>query len=1216
MIIRSDDSPVAHGSLRGAVGGAAYDRCMPSARLQDCTDDAVALVRRWLAASAGTKPDAGAVRLAEALRDDRGLDFTRGLVDKVIRPEDPRVVARNLEQVSRDVPDFLSWSLRGAVTLGGGFATMAPWAVVPTARKILRRMTGHLVVDATDAKLGPALAKVGGPGVVVDVDLLGEAVLGSAESDRRLQATMDLLARDDVDHVSIGVRSVVPQMSAWAFDQTVERVVDRLVPLYRLAASSPTAKSVTLDAGDHRDLDVTLAAFRTLLDRDEFLGLDAGVVLQAYLPDAAGALDSLTAWAQQRRARGGAPITVRLVKGASLATERVDAILHGWPLATWGSKQETDTAHLRLLDAALTPERIDAVRIGVASHNLFTLATAWTLAQRRGVTDGVHVAVLLGMASASADAVRADVGRVVVSTPVVHPDQFDAAIPYLARRLQESASPDGFVAAAGDIGQDESVFERERGRWLAAIAALDAPGPVPATNRTQDRRAPIGDPVHRDAFTNAPDTDPSTAANREWALDVLRRVPRSQLGAQTIRGSKVADRSKLERIVARTAQAGVNWGRQDPSDRAELLDLIAHELETRRADLIEVSAAETGTTFSEADSDVSAAIDSAHHAADSARRLAVLDGDGARYVPPRLTVVAPTWTSPVANPAEGVFAALAAGSGVVLKPAPQAKRSGAVLADVLWDAGVPHSLLQLVDLDEDQLGRDLIAHPAVDRIVLTGSADTARSFRWWRAGLPLTGATSGKNAIVVTPSADLDLAVQDIVRSAFGRAGQQCSAASLVILVGAVGESERFRRQLVDATRTLRVAWPDDPTAQVGPLIAEPEGMVRAGLTELGPGESWLVQPVPLDDSGRLWSPGIRDGVRPGSDFHQTEYLAPVLGIMRADTLDQAIAIQNGTDHGLAAGLHSLDTDEVADWIAGVRAGNLSVNRGTTGAVVHRQPFGGWKRSSVGTGTKPGGSMSVATLGRWEPTPRTVHKSIQLHGLPPRVTAVIEAARSGLSFEEFDQVRAGALSDVRAREAEFGVAHDPAGLVVERNVLRWRPQSVIVRQAEGASSGDLVRVLAAATAARADLLVSTARPLPGPLTQLLASSRSPLHVVDHLVESDDEFLRRAASGDLFRPDWSSGDEVEQDTLDAVLAQGQDRPAHTAFGGPGARIRLVGGDPLALEEALGASVDVAIHDAPVVEAGIIEMLPFLREQTVSITAHRFGDLDPDLAELHV
>lgn len=1189
---------------------------MPSARLQDCTDDAVALVRRWTAASAGVKPDPGAARLAAVLRDEQGLDFTRGFVDKVIRPEDPRVAARNLEKVGRDVPDVLAWYLRGAVTFGGGFATMAPWAVVPTARKILRRMTGHLVIDATSAKLGPALAKVGGPDTRLDVTLLGEAVLGSAEGDRRLQATLDLLARDDVDAVSVTVSSIVPPMSAWAFDQRVERVVDRLLPLYRLAASTPVPKTITLDMEGYGDVDVTIAAFRALLDRDELLGLPAGIVLQAYLPDTAAALESLTQWSTARRARGGAPVTVRLVKGSQLPTERVDAVLHGWPLATWASKQETDTAYLRLLDAALTPERIDAVRIGVAGHDLFDLAAAWVLAQRRGVTDGVHVEMLLGMTSTHADAVRADVGRITLVTPVVEPDRFDDAIPYLARRLQESASPEGSARSAAEIDHDESVFERERARWLASVAALDAPGPVPTTNRTQDRHATVAEPVPLRAFRNAPDTDPSVAANRSWALDVLRRVPRSQLGVQTIRGARIGDRSRLERIVARTAQAGVNWGRQDPSDRAELLDLIAHELETRRADLVEVAAAETGRTLAEADSEVSQAVDFAHHYAESARQLADMDGDGARYVPPRLTVVVPTWTFPVAVAAGSVLAALAAGSGVVLKPAPQAKRCGALLADVLWDAGVPHSLLQLVDIDEDELGRDLIAHPTVDRILLTGSSDTARSFRWWRAGLPLTAATSGKNAIVVTPSADFDRAVQDIVQSAFERAGQQCSAASLVILVGSVGESERFRRQLADATRTLRVAWSDDPAAQVGPLIAEPTGAVRAALTELGPGESWLVRPEPLDDSGRLWSPGIRDGVRPGSDFHQTEYLAPVLGIMRAETLEQALAIQNGTDSGLTAGIQSLDADEVAEWLAGVHAGNLAVNRAITGAVVRRQPFGGWKGSSVGTGTKTGGPLSVATLGRWEPIPRTVHKSIQLHGLPSRVTAVIEAARSGLSFEEFDQVRAGALSDVRARAAEFGTSHDPAGLAVERNVLRWRSQSVIVRQAEGAARGDLVRVLVAATAARAHVLLSTAQPLPGPLTQLLAARRSPLHVVDHLVESDDEFLRRAASGAVFREAWSTGDDEPQDALEAVLSQGQERPAHTAFGGPGARIRLVGGDPLALEEALGASIDVAIHDGPVVEAGIIEMLPFLREQSVSITAHRFGDLDPDFTELRV
>ncbi|PCN48999.1 1-pyrroline-5-carboxylate dehydrogenase [Curtobacterium sp. 'Ferrero'] len=1192
---------------------------MPSPSIADCTDDAVALVRRWTAASAGAKPDPGAARLAEVLRDEHGLDFARGFVDRVIRPEDPRVAAGHLERISEDVPDPLAWYLRGAVSLGGGFATMAPWAVIPTVRRILRRMTGHLVVDATPAKTAAALARVGGEGTTLDVVPLGGAVLGSAQSDRMLQRTDELLARDDVDRVSTTVGTAVPQRAEWAFDQTVERAVDRLVPLFRTAAdqqrSGRPQASVTLDVHEHRDLDVTLAVFRTLLDRDEFADLVGGVTVPASLPDAAGALDDLTAWAQARRARGGAPVRVRLTKGAEVVRrEQVDADLHGWPLATWGSTRETDTAWLRLLDTALTPERTDAVRIGAASHGLFDLATARVLAERRGVSDAVEYETVLGMGATLAEAVRADVGRIVLSTPVVHPDEFDAAIPYLVRRLQETADPDDPASGAFDIARDASVLDRERGRHLAAVAALDEP--VPATNRTQDRRAPLGEPEHRDGFRRAPDTDPSTAANRSWALDVLRRVPRSQLGAQTIRGARVLDRSTLERIVARTAQAGVNWGRQDPSDRAELLDLIGHELETRRADLVEVVVAETGATFAEADADVTEAVDAAHAAAESARLLATTDGDGARYLPPRLTVVVPSWDAPVSVPAGGVVAALAAGSGVVLKPAPRAKRSGALLADVLWDAGVPHSLLQLVDLEEGALGRELIAHPVVDRVLLTGSADTARSFRWWRAGLPLTAETGGVNTVVVTPSADVDLAVQDVVWSAFGRAGQARAATSLVVLVGSVGTSERFRRQLVDAARTLRVAWPDDPTAQVGPLIAEPTGAGRAALTELGPGESWLLRPEPLDDSGRLWSPGIRDGVRPGSDLHQTPSGVPVLGIVRAETLEQAVAIQNGTDHGLVAGIHSLDADEVADWLATVRAGNLVVNRAPGSVVAGRQPFGGWKRSSIGTGTRSGGPTAVVTLGRWERTERAVHKSIQLHGLPPRVTAVIEASRSGLSFEEFDQVRAGALSDVRARQEHFGRSHDTAGSAVRREVLRYRPQSVIVRHAEDAPTGDLVRVLVAATAARAHVLLSTARPLPGPLTQLLASARSPLDVVDHLVESDAEFLARAASGAVFGTRWSDPDDQQQDALDQVLAQPDDRPAPTAFGGPGSRIRLLGGDPLALEEALGASIDTAVHDAPVVESGLLEMLPFLREQSVSITVHRFGDPDPDLQELRV
>jgi RHH-type proline utilization regulon transcriptional repressor/proline dehydrogenase/delta 1-pyrroline-5-carboxylate dehydrogenase len=1190
---------------------------MPPARLQDCTDDALALVGRWLDASRGVKPDAGAARLAEVLRDERGLDFARGFIDKVIRPDDPKVAARNLEKASRDVPDFLAWYLRGAVTVGGGFATMAPWAVIPSARRVLRRLAGHLVVDTPPARLGTALGKLANRGSRLDVAPLGPTVFGAAESDRRLAWITDLLGRDDVPAVSFAVSDVVPPTSPWALEDATERAVERLAPVFRAALAG--GSTITLLVEGPHDLDLTAAVLRTLLDQDEFAHTTAGIALPAALPDSLGTLASLTEWAAARRHRGGAPIRVRLVDGAHLATERADALVHGRPPAVWSTRQQIDTALLRLLDAALTPEHTDAVRIALAGQDLVLIAAARVLADRRGVTDALEVEMLLGMTGTVLDAVRADVGTVTLLTPVVHPDEFDAAIPYLARRLRESATATAFSTTATSVPAPDdarpALAEDERARLHAAAAALDAP--APATLRTQDRRVPLGTPEIRAVHPPAADTDAGLDANRQWAADLLRRVPRSQLGTATIRGARVTDRPRLERTLARTAQAGVNWGRQDPQDRAELLDLVAHELEARRAELVEVVVAETAMTLTEADRQVSGAVDAAHHAADRARHL--LDVEGAAFVPPRLTVVVAPWNSPVTTPADGVLSALAAGSGVVLKPSPLAKRSGAVLADVLWNAGVPHSMLQLVDLDVSELGRDLIAHPAVDRVLLTGSSDTARSFRWWRAGLPLLADTGAVSAAVVTPAADVDQAVRDVVASAFTQSGQANAAISLVVLVGSIGEDgddSRFLRQLADATRSLRTAWPTDPAAQVGPLTVEPTGAARAALTELAPGESWLVEPRLLDESGRLWSPGVRVGIRPGSAALHPAVGVPVLGVVHVETLDQAIAIQNGSDHGLVEALHTLDVDEVALWTDRVTAGTLVVNRATTDTTVARQPAGGWGSSSVGAGAQRGGPDSVAMLGSWEPVPRTVHKSIQLHGLPPRVTALIEASRSGLSFEEFDQVRAGATSDAQARESRFGRSRDTAELGVERNVLRYRPQSVVVRQSEGVSTGDLIRTLAAATAARAHVLLSTARALPGPLTQLLASGRSPIDVVDHLVETDDEFLARAASGALLHEQWSGGAAEPQDAIDIVLSQGFEPRPHTAFGGPGSRIRLLGGDPLALEEALGASIDTAVHDAPVVEAGLVEMLHYLREQTVVVTAHRHGDLDPEFARLRL
>lgn len=1115
---------------------------------------AVALVRHWVTAQQGRgrRTDPAARRLATLLKDPAGLDFTIGFVDRVVRPEDSDVAARNLRDLTRSLPAFLPWTQRVLLRTGAFFSLLFPALVVATARRTLRRMVGHLIADARPDKLGGTIATLRKNGDRLNLNLLGEAVLGEGEAVRRRDRTLELLQRDDVDYVSVKVSAVASQLSMWAFDETVERVVERLAPLYEVAAER--GSFINLDMEEYRDLDLTIAVFTRVLE--EHPDLEAGIVLQAYLPDALAAMQRIQAWARARREAGGASVKVRLVKGANLAMERVDATVHGWPLATWASKQETDTHYKRVLRWALTPERVDAVRIGVAGQNLFDVAYAWLLAGERSVRDGVDFEMLLGMDSGPVASVRADVGALLLYTPVVHPDEFDVAISYLVRRLEENASSENFMSAAFDLADDPSAFDREAGRFLASVKALDET--VPPPHRVQDRRTDATDHhvhAHTDGFSNTPDTDPSTAGNRVWGRQALSRSTYTQLGISTIESSRVHGPASLETLVRGARTAATAWSARGAEVRAWILHQAAGALETRRGDLVAVMAAETGKTIAEADVEVSEAIDFAHYYAEAARRLEVVDG--ASFHPVGLTVVTPPWNFPVAIPCGSVLSALAAGSAVVIKPAPQSPRCAAVMVEALWQGGVPREVLRYVSMDEGELSKSLVSHPAVDRLILTGSWETAALFRSWRPDLPLLAETSGKNALVVTPSADLDLAVGDLVKSAFGHAGQKCSAASLGILVGSVATSERFRRQLIDAVTSLKVGWPDDPDVSVGPVVEAPSGKLLDALTVLDDGEEWIVQPRRLDPTGRLWSPGVKVGVAPGSTYHRTEYFGPVLGLMHAADLDEAIAWQNATDFGLTAGIHSLDPDEVNRWIDTVEAGNLYVNRGITGAIVQRQPFGGWKRSSVGASSKAGGPNYLTHLGTWSRRPlRHVPDDVELSA---PVASALASVTPHLLQSDAAQLAAAARSDELAWQREFGREKDVSGLGVERNVFRYRPTTVHVR-----GDGDLLttaRVVLAGLRAGASVTVSTPVALPDDLAP------------GHVVEDDADWLDRMS---------------------------RDRPG---------RVRLLG--PLARElaAAVEGDPDVAVHAGEVTWSGRVELLPFLREQSVTITTHRFGNHDP-------
>jgi RHH-type proline utilization regulon transcriptional repressor/proline dehydrogenase/delta 1-pyrroline-5-carboxylate dehydrogenase len=1015
--------------------------------------------------------------LGRILADPSGRRFVLALTDQVVRMRDQRRAAARLRDlVGRRGPAFAGPIDRALLLAGAAASHVAPALVVDLVVRRLRAETGGVVLPAEDPQLAQHLARRRADGFASNVNVLGEAILGDGEARRRFELVRTALRRPDVDRLSVKVSSLCSQLGPIDFAGNLARVGERLATLYTEAVEHGVF--VTLDMEEHRDLELTVAAFRAVLEHAP--GLDAGIALQAYLPDSHAVAESLCEWALERHERGGGTIKVRLVKGANLAMERVEAELRGWPQAPYPTKDEVDASFKRLLDTLLDDRWAPAVRVGVASHNLFDLAWASTL----DAGGRVDLEMLEGMAQPEARAVRQRAGTVVLYTPVVTRAEYHAAIAYLARRLDENTAPENFLHALFTLTPDSPAFATERERFRRAVEAR-------ATVDTTSRRAARElRPTRPDApFVNEPDTDWTVPANRTRLADAM--------ASAQLPGARVATPAlgieEVDHAVAVARASG--WPSTSMAERRTVLCRVADVMAATRFETLAVMAHTAAKTALEGDPEVSEAIDFARYYAASTRTIEALLADGLTFEPLGPVVVIPPWNFPYSIPAGGVLAALAAGNPVILKPAPETLAVGELVARHCWEAGVPADALQLLPVGEDDAGQRLVTHPDVGGVILTGSYETAQLFRSWRPDLRLHAETSGKNAIVVTAAADLDLAVKDLVQSAFGHAGQKCSAASLAILEASVYDDEAFRQQLADAVTTLRVGDAHEPSTVMGPLIRPAEGPLARALTALDPGESWLVEPRQLAE--RTWTPGVKLGVTPGSWFHQTECFGPVLGLMRAPDLDTAVTWQNTTPFGLTGGIHSLDEREVERWLASVDVGNAYVNRGITGAIVQRQPFGGRKRSVVGPTAKAGGPNYVLTLGTWR----------------------------GPLDRDLD----------RWWRDEFGVARDATGLRAERNALRYQPRDEVVA----------------------------------------------------LVGGSDEERRVARAAAAL-----AGVEVRDQV------------------GPGVgRVRLLGEvDEATRRSWLDAGID--LDPSPVVGHGRIELLRWVREQAVTETRHRLGNLlDP-------
>ena len=505
----------------------------PGIRNRDVPLAAVALAEKLLRAATEqrTAEEGARARLMTRLISDPAAKaLSMAMTDRIIRSTDPVRAAQGWRAVlSRfGVPHGFGWSDRAMLRAGAMASRILPAVVMAAVRKRLRHDSRGVILPAESAPLARYLAARRAEGTRVNVNQLGEAILGEEEAGHRLDAVLGLLARPDIDYVSVKISAIFSQINLLAWDATLAEIKVRLRQLYRAAAAD--GKFVNLDMEEYRDLALTVAAFREVLDEAEFQTLSAGIVLQAYLPDSNAAQRELTGWARRRVAAGGAKIKVRLVKGANLAMETVEAELHGWHAAPYPVKADTDANFRRMLEYACEPANAAAVRVGVGSHNLFDVALALVLREANGVRDAIQIEMLEGMANHQARAVRDEAGALLVYAPLVHEADFGSALAYLIRRLDENTAPGNFLTDLFALAPGSEAWERQEARFLRGWEERET---VSARSRRETLPVKYAEP-----FENAPDSDWTQPAARDavWrAVETFRlSEPPAELDAAGI----------------------------------------------------------------------------------------------------------------------------------------------------------------------------------------------------------------------------------------------------------------------------------------------------------------------------------------------------------------------------------------------------------------------------------------------------------------------------------------------------------------------------------------------------------------------------------------------------------------------------------------------------------------------------------------------------------
>ena len=893
-------------------------------------------------------------------------------------------VARHLKEYfcrpGLEFPSALQWGVQNLSP-----DSMAAKVVAKAVKANIVRMARQFITGTTAEDALPNLKRIRKDGLAFTLDLLGEACLSRIEAEdyqKRYQDLMTGLVKEqhrwpalgasggELDwgvsprvNISLKPSSFNPRLHPANFEKSIDKAKEMLRPVFRAAREAEVF--VNTDVEQYAFKDLTLGLFRSLMDEEEFRDFPhAGVVVQAYLRDSEKDVVGLIDWSKGR----SVPVTIRLVKGAYWDYETVIAKQRGWRVPVYEDKAETDANFEHL--AAMLLDNHEATKLACGSHNLRSIAFVLEYADHLGLPKNeVEYQVLFGMAEPVRNALMEEKVPLRVYATV---GEMIPGMAYLVRRLLENTSNESFLrqSYADELPIEELVEDPRR-----RIPELSAPPPL------DDSEAP---------FANEPQYNWAESWTRRIFKEALDKVEEDLgrayplfIGGEWIETKKRVDsmnparegqvvgsicqagKKEVERALQAAESAFPAWRDTPPTERAEYLFRVADLARAKRSELAALQVFEVGKAWTEADGDVTEAIDFLDYYAremiNLGRPRQMLSPPGEVnyyfYQPRGLAAVIAPWNFPLAISMGMVSAALVTGNCVLYKPAGLSSAVGSAVAELFAEAGLPPGVLAYLPGPGSLVGRLLVEDPRISLINFTGSREVGLDIIS-KAAVVLPGQNhikrviaelGGKNAVIVDSDADLDEAVAEILKSAFGFQGQKCSACSRVIVLEE--NYSRFLARLVEAAKSLVIGDPADPNTDMGPVVdqAAKEKVLRYINTGKEEGRLMLLREGP--PTGSFAPLAIFDRIDPQAVLANEEIFGPVLSVIKVKDMNEALGVANGVSYALTGGLFSRSPMNIERVMKEFRVGNLYVNRGITGALVGRQAFGGFKMSGVGSKT-------------------------------------------------------------------------------------------------------------------------------------------------------------------------------------------------------------------------------------------------------------------------